>query len=258
MRLQPREFAPVLDLRARGRRAGARARRGGADRAWSTAPSARTALRSTRPCGSSAASRRVVPAKPGVSYEPADVSAAFLDLVVPARRRARGEGQGHRGRSRSSRPRTPASCRSRERVSTFTTYYPYAEYRNINIGRAAELVNGTILKPGETFSLNEHRRRAHPRERLHRGLHHQRRHLQGGPRRRRLPDGDDDLQRDVLRRAQGRRAQAALVLHRPLPGRPRGDRRLGRGRPALPERHALRRADLPPTSRRAPRPARAS
>ncbi len=44
--------------------------------------------------------------------------------------------------------------RIRRKVSTFTTYYPYAEYRNVNIGRAAELVNGTVLKPGETFSLN--------------------------------------------------------------------------------------------------------
>ena len=42
----------------------------------------------------------------------------------------------------------------REKVSEFTTYFPYAEYRNINIGRAAELVDGTLLKPGETFSLN--------------------------------------------------------------------------------------------------------
>ena len=36
----------------------------------------------------------------------------------------------------------------------FTTYFPYLEYRNVNIGRAAELINGTVLKPGETFSLN--------------------------------------------------------------------------------------------------------
>ena len=36
----------------------------------------------------------------------------------------------------------------------FTTSFPYAEYRNINIGRAAELINNTLLKPGETFSLN--------------------------------------------------------------------------------------------------------
>ena len=43
----------------------------------------------------------------------------------------------------------------KEQVSTFTTYYPYAEYRNINIGRAAEIVDGTVLKPGDTFSLND-------------------------------------------------------------------------------------------------------
>jgi vancomycin resistance protein YoaR len=34
------------------------------------------------------------------------------------------------------------------------TEFPYATYRNVNIGRAAELINNTVLKPGETFSLN--------------------------------------------------------------------------------------------------------
>lgn len=37
----------------------------------------------------------------------------------------------------------------------FTTYFPYATYRNVNIGRAAEKINNTVLKPGETFSLNK-------------------------------------------------------------------------------------------------------
>ena len=60
-----------------------------------------------------------------------------------------------RSRSPTSPPRTPAPCRSSERVSTFTTYFPYAEYRNVNIGRAAEIIDGTLLKPGETFSLND-------------------------------------------------------------------------------------------------------
>ncbi len=40
-------------------------------------------------------------------------------------------------------------------VAEFTTYYPYAEYRNINIGRAAELANNTFLKPGDVFSMND-------------------------------------------------------------------------------------------------------
>jgi vancomycin resistance protein YoaR len=36
----------------------------------------------------------------------------------------------------------------------FTTHFPYLPYRNVNIGRAAQLINGTLLKPGEIFSLN--------------------------------------------------------------------------------------------------------
>ena len=42
----------------------------------------------------------------------------------------------------------------RKVTGEFTTYYPYAAYRNTNIGRAAQLINNTLLKPGETFSLN--------------------------------------------------------------------------------------------------------
>jgi len=42
----------------------------------------------------------------------------------------------------------------KEVTGEFTTYFPYAAYRNTNIGRAAELINNTLLKPGETFSLN--------------------------------------------------------------------------------------------------------
>lgn len=42
----------------------------------------------------------------------------------------------------------------KEVTGRFTTYFPYAHYRNVNIGRAAELINGTVLKPGDTFSLN--------------------------------------------------------------------------------------------------------
>jgi hypothetical protein len=39
-------------------------------------------------------------------------------------------------------------------VSSFTTYFPHSRYGNTNIGRAAELINGTLLKPGDAFSLN--------------------------------------------------------------------------------------------------------
>jgi vancomycin resistance protein YoaR len=43
----------------------------------------------------------------------------------------------------------------REVIAEFTTFFPYAEYRNVNIGRAAELMNNTFLKPGDVFSMND-------------------------------------------------------------------------------------------------------
>jgi vancomycin resistance protein YoaR len=97
---------------------------------------------------------RVIPAKPGVTYDPAEVERTFLDLVV----RPEGKRQ-ERIKAVAAKPVfTTADARAlkiKEQVSTFTTYYPHAEYRNVNIGRAAELVDGTLLKPGETFSLND-------------------------------------------------------------------------------------------------------
>ncbi|MEP9381514.1 VanW family protein [Nocardioides cheoyonin] len=96
---------------------------------------------------------RVIPAKPGVSYDLDDVADVFLKVVTWK--------DGHRWtkvRSTVAEPDfTTAEARAlriRRKVSEFTTHFPYAEYRNVNIGRAAELIDGTVLKPGDTFSLN--------------------------------------------------------------------------------------------------------
>lgn len=40
-------------------------------------------------------------------------------------------------------------------IGKFTTYFPGTAYRYNNIGKAARLVNGTFLKPGEVFSMNQ-------------------------------------------------------------------------------------------------------
>jgi vancomycin resistance protein YoaR len=97
---------------------------------------------------------RVVPAKPGVSFDPQEVASTFLTLVTKP--------SGQRQQAVKATVADPkistAEARSwkiKEKVSTFTTRFPYAEYRNTNIGRAAQLVDGTILEPGETFSLND-------------------------------------------------------------------------------------------------------
>lgn len=42
-----------------------------------------------------------------------------------------------------------------EQLSTFTQEFPYAAYRVQNIGLAAEKMDGTVLRPGATFSLND-------------------------------------------------------------------------------------------------------
>jgi vancomycin resistance protein YoaR len=43
----------------------------------------------------------------------------------------------------------------KEVMGEFTTYFPHAAYRNVNIGTAARKINGTLVKPNETFSLNK-------------------------------------------------------------------------------------------------------
>ncbi|WP_327377850.1 VanW family protein [Streptomyces sp. NBC_01216] len=41
-----------------------------------------------------------------------------------------------------------------EQMSTFTVEFPTAPYRTTNIGRAAELINGSLVRPGEVWSYN--------------------------------------------------------------------------------------------------------
>jgi vancomycin resistance protein YoaR len=97
---------------------------------------------------------RVIPDKPGVKFRPEAVERTFLRLLrrPVGRREAAVDARVARADFRTADAR---KLRIREQVSQFTTFFPHADYRNTNIGRAAELVDGTILKPGETFSLND-------------------------------------------------------------------------------------------------------
>lgn len=40
-------------------------------------------------------------------------------------------------------------------IGQFTTTYPHADYRNTNLGLVASKINGYVLLPGETFSMND-------------------------------------------------------------------------------------------------------
>lgn len=96
---------------------------------------------------------RVVPSRPGLELDPAELEQGFVAAATASgdQRRLQVEGR------RAAPELTTAEARQlgvRRKVSTFTTNFPYAEYRNVNLARAAELIDGTLLLPGETFSLN--------------------------------------------------------------------------------------------------------
>jgi vancomycin resistance protein YoaR len=97
---------------------------------------------------------QVVPAKTGLTFDPREITDAFLDVVVQ-----RDSARTLRVSSVVAKPdfstKDAKALRIVEKVSEFTTYFPHADYRNTNLGRAAELVDGTVLKPGDTFSLNK-------------------------------------------------------------------------------------------------------
>jgi vancomycin resistance protein YoaR len=100
-----------------------------------------------------AGSPTVVRSEKGVTYNPEELVGGFLDVVRTTGNRTL------RVSSVVSRPdfstKDARNLQIKEVVSEFTTFYPHADYRNTNLGRAAELIDGTVLKPGDEFSLNE-------------------------------------------------------------------------------------------------------
>lgn len=104
---------------------------------------------------------RLVKGKPKVipSTDGTDVSAADLAAAVrPVLGKPKGERTVTVKLSGAPARFTTADARKlgiKEVTGRFTTYFPYATYRNVNIGRAAAKINNTVLEPGETFSLNK-------------------------------------------------------------------------------------------------------
>ncbi|WP_185996455.1 VanW family protein [Nocardioides campestrisoli] len=97
---------------------------------------------------------QVVPDKPGATFDQEEVNDAFLDLVAAPAGERELEVTATVARA-DFRTEDAEALGIKEKVSSFSTYYPHADYRNVNLGRAAELIDGTVLKPGETFSLND-------------------------------------------------------------------------------------------------------
>ncbi|MFF0343673.1 VanW family protein [Kribbella sp. NPDC004875] len=97
---------------------------------------------------------KVVPAVDGLTVDRTKVGAAILAALPKPT-----------GERRAAVPLTPTKAKFTteqatalgitQNIGDFKTEFPHAPYRNVNIGTAAAKINGTLLKPGETFSLNK-------------------------------------------------------------------------------------------------------
>ena len=97
---------------------------------------------------------QVVPAVDGEVVARDKVIPAILSILP----KPEGERKASVGLAKSKAELTTEAAEGlgiKEVMGQFTTRFPHAEYRNVNIGTAARKINGTLLKPNETFSLNK-------------------------------------------------------------------------------------------------------
>jgi vancomycin resistance protein YoaR len=97
---------------------------------------------------------QVIPAVDGMVVDRAKVGPAILSVLnKPSGERRAAVGLAH---SKAKVTTEQAGALGiKEVMGEFTTRFPHAPYRNTNIGTAAAKINGTLLKPNETFSLNK-------------------------------------------------------------------------------------------------------
>ncbi|MFE3764681.1 VanW family protein [Streptomyces sp. NPDC059104] len=92
-------------------------------------------------------------ARPGHQVTQAALGRAVMPLLT-------GTGAGRSGEVATEEVQpdlTSAEARRlgiKEKVSSFTVQFPAAPYRTTNIGRAVELINGSVVLPGEEWSFN--------------------------------------------------------------------------------------------------------
>jgi len=97
---------------------------------------------------------RVVPAVSGREVQPTELAAAITSALTKTGTDRVAEVALH-----TAQPDlTTTEARALgvvEKVSSWTTNFPYAAYRAHNIGQASHYLNGTLVLPGHEFSLNQ-------------------------------------------------------------------------------------------------------
>lgn len=96
---------------------------------------------------------KVIPAVNGTTISAADLAAAVEPVLLKTGKERTADVE-LTGAKASFSTADAEQLGIKQVTGEFTTQFPYATYRNVNIGRAAQLINNTVLKPGDTFSLN--------------------------------------------------------------------------------------------------------
>ncbi|TDW19265.1 VanW family protein [Kribbella kalugense] len=100
------------------------------------------------------AAPKVIPAVDGNIVDRSKVGAAILAILPkPAGERRAAVPLTHSKAAFTTEQATALGIT--QKMGEFATQFPHAPYRNINIGHAAAKINGTLVKPGDTFSLNK-------------------------------------------------------------------------------------------------------
>jgi vancomycin resistance protein YoaR len=95
----------------------------------------------------------VLPDRPGIRIDPAEVARKVLPALTATGKDRVAEVRATTAQA-EFRTADARALRIRQPVSSFVTYYPHAHYRNVNQARAAQLISGTVLRSGDTFSFN--------------------------------------------------------------------------------------------------------
>jgi vancomycin resistance protein YoaR len=95
---------------------------------------------------------RVVPSKRGFRFDPRMTADQLVTVALSEDRRARLRGMFAAPELTTAEAK---ALKITDQVSTFTTYHGCCEPRVQNIHRMADLLDGTVVMPGEVFSVNE-------------------------------------------------------------------------------------------------------
>ena len=94
----------------------------------------------------------VIPSKDGATLDPKALHDAVLKAATGDARTAEVETTVKKAEFTTE---DAERLKPKEVIGEFSTQYPHAAYRNTNLGQAAKSVNGTVVLPGEIFSLND-------------------------------------------------------------------------------------------------------